>query len=549
MTLLCPWESARYFFFSSEVPSLLYYSHLFAILAAIIFALALLPRFRESLAVKLFFVTISFFTVWTILDIPLWALNHPNATLFIWSIEALLVMFLYTSAFYLAYVFVVQKDLGFLWKVGLIILVAPILALLPTTYLFPSVDISQCIVSETPFAIFFTFGVKALFILGIVITSFWGAYTKPERRSEIMLFMTGILIFLVAFSSGNVIGSITGDWSLSQVGLFGMPIFIAFLAYTVVKFKTFNMKFFATQALVVGTAILIGSQILASSSVLNLCIASATLVIFLISGMFLIRSVRREIEQREHIEQLAKELEETNERQEGLLHFIGHEVKGFLTKDSGVFAELSEGDFGVLPETMKPLVDHALEESRRGVDSVSNILKASNLKKGAVAYNKESFDLKALVAEAVERAKPTAQQKGLALSFVTDDSSYQMTGDKVQINDHILRNLIDNSINYTPSGSVEVSLKKENPSAELGAGGKFIFAVKDTGIGITEEDGQHLFTEGGHGKDSQKVNAHSTGYGLYIAKQITLAHNGTIRAESAGEGKGSAFIVEFPADS
>ena len=70
--------------------------------------------------------------------------------------------------------------------------------------------------------------------------------------------------------------------------------------------------------------------------------------------------------------------------------------------------------------------------------------------------------------------------------------------------------------------------------------------MKDTGIGITEEDKTRLFTEGGHGKDSQTINAHSTGYGLYIAKQITLAHGGTIRAESEGEGKGTTFFVELP---
>jgi signal transduction histidine kinase len=70
--------------------------------------------------------------------------------------------------------------------------------------------------------------------------------------------------------------------------------------------------------------------------------------------------------------------------------------------------------------------------------------------------------------------------------------------------------------------------------------------VKDTGVGITEEDKARLFTEGGHGKDSQTINAHSTGYGLFIAKQITEAHGGTIRAESEGAGKGSIFVVEFP---
>ena len=112
-----------------------------------------------------------------------------------------------------------------------------------------------------------------------------------------------------------------------------------------------------------------------------------------------------------------------------------------------------------------------------------------------------------------------------------------MTGDKAEIGDHVLRNLIDNSINYTPSGSITVFLKKET--------GKLIFAVKDTGIGITEEDKKNLFTEGGHGKDSQKINVHSTGYGLYIAKQTVEAHGGAIRAVSDGAGKGSIFTVEL----
>lgn len=235
---------------------------------------------------------------------------------------------------------------------------------------------------------------------------------------------------------------------------------------------------------------------------------------------------------------LKQELEIANAQQEGLLHFIGHEVKGFLAKDEGALAALADGDFGELEDGMKTFVERALAESRQGADAVSNILQASNLKKGTVTYEKAPFDLKALAAEAVEKLKPAAEQKGLTLSFTADDVSYQMTGDKARIGDHVLRNLIDNAINYTPSGSIEVSLKKKD--------GKIVLAVADTGVGISDEDKQRLFTEGGHGKDSQTVNAHSTGYGLYIAKNIVEAHGGIIRAESEGVGKGSTFIVEFP---
>jgi signal transduction histidine kinase len=236
-----------------------------------------------------------------------------------------------------------------------------------------------------------------------------------------------------------------------------------------------------------------------------------------------------------------QELRDTNERQEGLIRFISHEVKGFLTKDMGAFAALDEGDFGELPAELKPFVERALAQTRDGVGSVMDILKASNLKKGTTSYQMGPFDLDALAKDVVEKSQVLAAAKNLALTYTSDPAGapYTMNGDQKEIGDHVLRNLVENSINYTPTGSIAVSLKKEN--------GKFVFAVKDTGIGITDEDKARLFTEGGHGKDSQKVNVHSTGYGLFIAKNIVLAHNGTIRAESEGAGKGSTFIAELPA--
>ena len=54
-----------------------------------------------------------------------------------------------------------------------------------------------------------------------------------------------------------------------------------------------------------------------------------------------------------------------------------------------------------------------------------------------------------------------------------------------------------------------------------------------------------LFTEGGHGKDSTKVNTESTGFGLYIVKNIIEAHHGKVWAESEGAGKGTTFTVEL----
>ncbi len=103
----------------------------------------------------------------------------------------------------------------------------------------------------------------------------------------------------------------------------------------------------------------------------------------------------------------------------------------------------------------------------------------------------------------------------------------------------IFLNLLTNAIKYTRQGEITVGLSDGN--------GKVNFYVKDTGVGISDEDKKNLFTEGGRGKDSVRVNVDSTGYGLYTVKLVIEAHKGKVWAESEGEGKGSTFFVEMDA--
>jgi len=369
-------------------------------------------------------------------------------------------------------------------------------------------------------------------ILGLGIYRFVTLKGNRTERIRLSIITGSIVLFMGIFSGSIYVSSNSTVYLAELYALFTLPIFILLLTIAITSYGTFRLGDTVAKALFYIFLVFSGAQFFFVTTTASFALAVIAFLMTLSFGVLLLQSY-------EKADLLAKELQETNDRQEMLIHFIGHEVKGFLTKDEGALAAIIDGDFGMPTDGMKTFAERALVETRNGVGSVSNILKAANLKRGTVSYEKAPFDLKALVADVVERARPTAEQKGLAISFTTDDSLYQMTGDKEQISSHILRNLIDNSINYTPFGSIEVSLKNEN--------GKFIFAVKDTGVGITDEDKKKLFTEGGHGSDSQKINVHSTGYGLYIAKQITEAHSGTIRAESEGEGKGSTFAVEFPA--
>lgn len=549
----CEWAPSYFFIFSENVfDPLIYYSHLVPLVLSLALGAYLLVKNRTSLEARLLITVIFFLSLWLFGDLVLWATERNELTMFFWSIVNLAEPFVYAFGLYFIYAFISKKDLSFSMKLLVFLPLLPIIVLTPTQYAMFGFDLTSCDrdAVEGPL-VYYGYILEVAYTLAIVSYTF-NAYRFGKsiiEKQQVIFITIGTVLFLLSFAFGNIVGSLFTDlpflgedysWTVGQYGLFGVPIFIGLLAYMIVRFRLFNIGLIAAQALVIALIAVLGAEYAFVDTLMNQILVSITLVLTGALGIMLIRSVKREVEQREDIEQLARELEDTNERQESLIHFIGHEVKGFLTKAQGAFAALIEGDFGELPEGLRPFVRESLKQTRDGVESVSDILQASNLKKGTTAYKKEPFDLKALVIEMVEKARGAAEGKSLALTLhLNEAQDHSFTGDRLEIGDHVLRNLIDNAIVYTPSGAIDVTLEKRDKD--------YVIAVKDTGVGISAEDRAHLFTEGGHGKESQKVNVHSTGYGLYIAKNIVDAHGGTIRAESPGPGKGSTFIVELPA--
>ncbi len=234
-----------------------------------------------------------------------------------------------------------------------------------------------------------------------------------------------------------------------------------------------------------------------------------------------------------------RKLEEANKQQETLLHTISHEVKAHLTKNEAALASIVEGDFGNVPENLKTFAGAALSETRKGVAMVMNMLSASDLKSGTMKLETTQFDFSSLVQEVFESLKESAKEKGLSISCSVTRDTYTVRGDRTKLRDHVVRNLIDNAIRYTPRGSVRISLARSKRA--------IILAVTDTGVGISAEDLPKLFTEGGKGSHSSEVNPSSTGFGLFIAKQIIEAHGGVIWAESEGANRGSTFYMSLPA--
>ena len=541
--LVCEWDSAPYLFVSKNVFSpLIYYSHIFPVVGGAIIAFLVWRNRQKQLINTLFVILTGAFIAWSLFDLILWAEKNPNAIMFFWSALIYLDLLIYLSAVYLFYVFVNGRDLPPLAKFVGVGLFLPVLFLAPTSLNLTGFDYTNCDREAIEGVLWhYVYVIEMFLTLGMVIYAIRAFRRTLEvaKRTQIALLGTGITLFLLAFSWGNIVGSFSEDWAIAQYGLFGIPIFLAVVMYLIVQFQAFRVRVIATTALVVILWLLLFSVLLLETLESAKPVILVTLFFFAIIGYLLVANIRKEIKQRELIERQEKELEVANQQQESLLHFISHEIKGYLTKSEAGFAGIAEGDFGQISDQLRTMSKSALSEVRKGVSMVMEILDASNFKKGTVSYAKQSFDFKKAVLEVIEDLRPAADEKHLTIDLAIEDGRYALMGDEDKLRRHAIRNLIDNAIKYTPKGTIKIELARTD--------GKFRFSVKDSGIGITPEDMKKLFTEGGHGKDAIKINVHSTGYGLYIAKEIIEAHGGKIWAESGGEGKGSRFIIEFPA--
>lgn len=536
--LLCPWETAQYFVYSSNIPTLFFYSHFPAILVAILVGtLVFFKSGKSKVGASLLLISI-LFSFWSFFDLILWATNRPDVVMFFWSLQILFEPLVYLVCFYLIFLFTKNKDLSFKGKSILLLLYAPVVLFLWSNYNLLGVNLADCTAIEGFIAQYFTYILELILILSIIFLTIFES-RKPDnlqRKKEIIIFGIGVILFLFAFSSGNIIGSFTENWTLAQAGLIGMPIFIGFLAYLIVRFKTFNIKLIATQALMATVWLLVLSVLFVRTIENARIITALTLILVTIAGNLLIKSVSREVKQREVLAQLNLELKDLIKQRENLVHLVTHKVKGSFTRSKYIFAGILDGTFGDINPEIKKRAEQGLESDNMGIETVDLVLSVANMQKGIVKYDMKSFDLKEIVLRVMAEKEASIKMKNLSIESDIKNEDFAMIGDSFWIKE-VVNNLIENSIKYTREGKIMVGLEKE--------GKKIKFSVKDTGIGISEEDKKNLFTEGGRGKDSVKVNVDSTGYGLYSVKLIVDAHKGRVWAESEGQGKGAQFYVEL----
>ena len=251
-------------------------------------------------------------------------------------------------------------------------------------------------------------------------------------------------------------------------------------------------------------------------------------------GLIYLISINKQVKQQSTIiNNQNKILESNNLVKDKLFSVISHDLRSPITQVIALLNLWEEGE--MKHHEMSELTPVVKNRIIQTLDLLDNLLIWSNNQLQGFKFKAMPFELDHLVDQILQNLKTTITQKSLNVqNLVTPGTVVYADSEMIKI---VLRNLISNSIKFTPAnGAIKIKSSYDN--------GYVVIAVEDTGIGIKEKDISKIFSFTTHttlGTDDEK----GTGMGLKICKDFIELNKGSIRMESK-ENEGSTFFVSIP---
>jgi len=237
--------------------------------------------------------------------------------------------------------------------------------------------------------------------------------------------------------------------------------------------------------------------------------------------------------------ELAKqEAESANQTKSEFLANMSHELRTPLNAIIGFSEMIKGGYFGPLESKYQEYAKDINDSGEHLLGIIADILDISKVETGELGIEKEEVDLAETAAACEMMVSDRAEEAGVTLTFDVAADLPLLHADPLRLK-QVLLNLIGNSIKFTPVGG------RIMVSGEIMGDGGLAMAVRDTGIGIAEEDIAIVLERFGQVRDGHTRAHKGAGLGLAVAKSLMQLHGGTLEIESE-LGKGTTVTVTFP---
>lgn len=222
-----------------------------------------------------------------------------------------------------------------------------------------------------------------------------------------------------------------------------------------------------------------------------------------------------------------------------MVNTLAHELRTPVTVQRMHLELLAEGTDADVAAKAWVAIDRS---ARRIEDVIEDLMTLAKVGDSNTSLSLSSVDLSSMVREACDFLAPVASRTGVSLEMSVVDGLV-ITGSRPGLH-QVVGNLVSNAVKYTPAGgAVMVSL---TPSHVAERGG-ILLTCADTGIGISPDDLEHVFTPFFRSGDTRARDRPGTGLGLSIVDQVVKRHGGTVAAHSE-LGDGTIFSVWLPLD-
>ena len=237
------------------------------------------------------------------------------------------------------------------------------------------------------------------------------------------------------------------------------------------------------------------------------------------------------------MQELAK-VEEARDRLTKSISVVAHDLKSPLAAIKSYFSMILGGYVGEVSDTIRPMIERSSIRIDGLLDLIGDLLDISRIEMGQMADEMESVAIADVLEVPLQDNRRLAEEKKIEL---IDDISTEITPVYGSFNrlQQVFSNLLTNAVKFTPEGGV-INLKLYEKD------GTILGTVRDTGIGIPNEDIPYIFKDFYRASNVEKGTG--TGLGLSIVRIIVEAHGGEVWVESpcADTGKGAEFFIRIP---